>query len=67
MTKLTPAETDTELFILQAEIEYCRNQLNVHKGTRTRAILLANIDINQRKIAAIKSPNVIVVDFGGRK
>lgn len=36
-------------------------------GPRTTAILLANIAINNRKIAEIESVNVICVDFGVRK
>lgn len=36
-------------------------------GTRTKAILLANIDINNRKIAVLESVNVLTGHFGGRK
>lgn len=36
-------------------------------GPRTKAILLACLDINNRKLAIIESANVIHVNFGGRK
>jgi len=63
-------QTLDELFqirFLADEIADMRARL-VDAGPRTKAILLANIDINNRAISAIERKNVVHVDFkAGRK